>query len=90
MVTKLHGQLKREIEIKSQAYVVTIDEEGIKLTLKGRRIGQELSWVDFSSGDAALATALSASLTRANDSPRPKHKTSVSKGQTERKPRGKL
>jgi hypothetical protein len=79
MVTKLHGQLKREIVIKGQAYVVTIDTDGVKLTLKGRRRGQELSWIDFSSGDAALATALNVSLARSNDSPRVVRKPSTSK-----------
>jgi hypothetical protein len=33
----------------------------LKLTEKGRRKGQELSWKDLVSGDAALATALNAS-----------------------------
>ena len=68
MVTKLHGLLKRELQIKGRAYVVALDETGIKLTVKGRRLGQELKWDDFASGDAALATALNASLARANDS----------------------
>jgi hypothetical protein len=68
MVTKLHGLLRREVDIKGRAYVVGIDESGIKLTLKGHRLGQELSWDDFTSGDAALATALNASLAHANDS----------------------
>ena len=67
MVTKLHGLLKRELEIKGRAYVVTLDESGIRLTLKGHRLGQELKWDAFASGDAALAIALNASLARAND-----------------------
>ena len=67
MVTKLHGLLKRELEIKGRAYVVSLDESGIKLTLKGHRLGQELKWDDLASGDAALATALNASLAKAND-----------------------
>jgi hypothetical protein len=70
MITKLHGVLKREIAIKGHAYVVSIDQDRIRLTLKGRRLGQELKWEDLSSGDAALATALSASIAHSNDSPR--------------------
>lgn len=62
MVTKLEKPLRREITVKDQAYVVTITPEGLKLTLKGRRKGQELAWADLVSGEAALATALNASL----------------------------
>jgi hypothetical protein len=69
MVTKLHGLLKREVQIKGRAYVVALDNSGIKLTLKGRRLGQQLKWEDLASGDAALATALNASLAQANDLP---------------------
>jgi gluconolactonase len=35
---------------------------GLKLTQKGRRKGQELGWEDLISGQAALAVALNASL----------------------------
>ena len=64
MVTKLDKSLRREIAIKDQFYVVTISPEGLKLTLKGHRKGQELKWADLVSGEAALATALNASLAR--------------------------
>ena len=60
-MTKLEKELKREIAIDDKAYVVTISPQGLKLTEKGRRKGQELSWKDLVSGDAALATALNAS-----------------------------
>jgi hypothetical protein len=69
MVTRLHGALKREILIKGHPYVVALDDSGIRLTLKGRRKGQQMLWDDFVSGDAALAVALNASLARANDVP---------------------
>jgi hypothetical protein len=69
MVTRLHGTLKRELPIRGRAYVVTLDEAGIKLTVKGRRKGQQMLWNDIVSGDAALAVALNASLTQANDEP---------------------
>jgi hypothetical protein len=38
----------------------------LKLTEKGRRKGQELAWKDLVTGDAALATALNASVESAN------------------------
>jgi hypothetical protein len=69
VVTRLHGALKREVSIKGRAYVVLLDEYGIKLTVKGRRNGQQVRWEDFVNGDAALAVALNASLAQANDDP---------------------
>jgi hypothetical protein len=69
MVTRLHGTLKRELPIRGHAYVVTLDEAGLKLTLKGRRKGQQLLWNDIVTGNAALAVALNASLAQANDEP---------------------
>ena len=44
MTTKLDKTIKREIEIDGQAYTVAISPEGVKLTQKGFRKGQELSW----------------------------------------------
>ena len=67
LITKLDRRLKREITIKGNAYVLTLDDTGLQLTLKGRRKGQQLRWDDFVTGDAAFATALNASLARAND-----------------------
>lgn len=62
MTTKLEKTLKRELNIKGNPYILAISPEGLKLTVKGRRKGQELSWEAIVSGDAALATALNASL----------------------------
>jgi hypothetical protein len=62
MTTKLEKPLKREIVIDGKPYVLTIAPDGFKLTEKGRRKGQELTWKDIVSGQAALATALNASL----------------------------
>ena len=62
MATKLEKELKRELEIDGKAYILTIAPDGLKLTLKGHRKGMELHWKDLVSGDAALATALNASL----------------------------
>jgi hypothetical protein len=62
MATRLDKTLKREISIGGKAFVVSISPEGLKLVGKGRRKGLELSWEDLTSGDAALATALNASV----------------------------
>jgi hypothetical protein len=62
MTTRLEKPLKRELTIDEEAFVLTIDPNGLKLTRKGRRKGQELSWKAIVSGDAALASALTASL----------------------------
>ncbi|TLY59921.1 MAG: hypothetical protein E6K49_05860 [Gammaproteobacteria bacterium] len=65
MATKLDKQLKRELEVDGKAYMLTISPEGLKLTEKGRRKGQELTWKDLLSGQQALAVALNASLEEA-------------------------
>jgi hypothetical protein len=44
MTTKLDKTIKREIEIDGQAYTVAISPDGVKLTQKGFRKGQELTW----------------------------------------------
>lgn len=62
MATKLEKALKREISIGGKPFVVTFTPDGLKLVGKGRRKGLELSWDDLVSGDAALATALNASV----------------------------
>lgn len=62
MPTKLDKPLKRELDIDGEAYTLTVDPDGLKLTRKGKRKGQELSWRSLVSGEAALATALNASL----------------------------
>jgi hypothetical protein len=62
MTTKLDKTLKREIEIGGEPYIVTLTPEGLKLTAKGKRKGQELAWKDLVSGQAAMAVALNASL----------------------------
>ena len=64
MATKLEKSLRREIDIDGKPYMLTIDPQGLKLVPKGRRKGLELAWQALVSGDAALATALNASLQR--------------------------
>lgn len=63
MTTKLSGVLKRELSIGSDLYTLTLSDEGFTLALKGRRKGLDMRWEDRVSGEAALATALNASLT---------------------------
>lgn len=62
MTTKLEKPLKREISINGEPYVLLLTPDGLKLTQKGKRKGQELNWKDLVSGEAALAVALKASL----------------------------
>ena len=64
MTTKLDKTIKREIEIDGQAYTVAISPEGVKLTQKGFRKGQELSWQQLlaaGGGDQGGAGASSSS-----------------------------
>jgi hypothetical protein len=63
VTTQLAGDLKRELTIGGHAYTVTLSPTSLTLAMKGRRKGLELKWVDLVSGEAALATALNASLT---------------------------
>ena len=63
-MTRLDKTLKRELRLGKQAYVLTIDPAGFKLTKKGRRKGIDLAWKDLVSGDAAMAVALNASVGR--------------------------
>ena len=62
MATKLDKSLKRELDIEGKPYMLTISPEGLKLVPKGKRNGLELAWQALVSGDAALATALNASI----------------------------
>ena len=63
MTTKLDGSLKREIDIEGAPYTLTLSPDGMALVRKGKRKGFEMRWTALVSGDAALATALNASLT---------------------------
>jgi len=63
MTTKLDGVLKRELSIGGEPYTLSISQQGFTLALKGHRKGLDIQWADLVGGDAALATALNASLT---------------------------
>ncbi|HEU4877899.1 MAG TPA: hypothetical protein VFT21_00510 [Gemmatimonadaceae bacterium] len=62
MATKLDKVLKREIEIDGQSYIAAISPEGVKVTKKGFRKGNEITWKSIISGDASLNADLSASV----------------------------
>jgi len=62
VTTKLEGSLKRELAIDGEPYTLTLTSVGFVLAVKGRRKGLEIKWADLVSGEAALATALNASL----------------------------
>jgi hypothetical protein len=62
MTTVLDKTLRRQINVKGQDYIIALSPEGLKMTLKGKRKGLELSWNALISGDAALAVALNASV----------------------------
>jgi hypothetical protein len=62
MATKLDKQLKREIEVDGKAYMLTLSPEGLKVTEKGKRKGQELTWKDLVNGNGAFSGNLGASL----------------------------
>ncbi|HEX3397930.1 MAG TPA: hypothetical protein VHS76_14605 [Steroidobacteraceae bacterium] len=61
-MTPLHSTLKRALTIDGRDYVLTLNPAALKLTLKGKRNGVELSWTQLVNGEAALAVALHASL----------------------------
>jgi hypothetical protein len=65
-MTKLDKPMRREVQIGDQVYTLTIGPEGLKLVEKGRRKGIELAWSALVSGDAALASALQASVADAS------------------------
>lgn len=66
MATKLDKTIKRELELDGKAYMVAISPEGVKVTQKGFRKGQELSWRSIISGDASLNESLNVSADATN------------------------
>ncbi len=60
-MTRLDKPIRRELQLGDDTYTLTIDPDGLRLALKGRRKGTELRWQDLVNGDAALAAALQAS-----------------------------
>ena len=68
MATKLDKLLKREIDIDGKPYMVTLSPDGVKLTEKGKRKGQGVSWKGLVNGEAATAVSLSSGLSESSES----------------------
>lgn len=66
MATKLDKPIKRELELDGQLYTVIMAPDGIKVTEKGKRKGQEISWRAIISGDASLTQDLKVSVDASN------------------------
>jgi hypothetical protein len=65
VATVLDKQLKRQVTVDGVDYTIAVDPEGFRLTGKGKRRDEvELRWRDLLSGEAAMATALNASLSK--------------------------
>ena len=88
VTTKLDRIRKRELLIGPDAYTLTLSADGFTLALKGRRKGLDVSWAALVSGEAALATALNASLT-ANIRPPEKKAATKQTKHSPRKPKTK-
>jgi hypothetical protein len=58
MATKLDKTIKRELDLDGKTYTIAIGPDGLKITEKGRRLGQEMSWRQLigSGGDASTST----------------------------------
>ena len=66
MPTKLEKTVKREIEIDGQPFTVAISPDGLKITQKGFRKGQEVTWRELwtsGSSDEQTGTGSDASST---------------------------
>jgi hypothetical protein len=65
LTTVLDKLLKRRITVGGVEYTVALDPEGIRVLGKGKRRPEiELRWSDLLNGEAAMAVALNASLTK--------------------------
>ena len=67
MTTRLEKTIKRELELDGKLYTVQMGPDGVKVTEKGHRKGQELSWRSIISGDASLHQDLSVSIDATGD-----------------------
>ena len=65
MATVLDRELKRQVTVDGTDFTIALDPEGLRLIGKGKRKPEvELLWRDLVSGDAAMAVALNASLSK--------------------------
>lgn len=59
MATKLDKTIKRELDLDGKTYTIAIGPDGLKITEKGRRLGQELSWRQLVGGSTASTSPTS-------------------------------
>jgi len=71
MPTKLEKTVKREIEIDGQPFTVAISPDGLKITQKGFRKGQEVTWRELwtTSGSDEEISSTDASSTNSGINP---------------------
>jgi hypothetical protein len=62
MANKLDKTIKRELDLDGKLYTVTMSPEGVKITPKGARKGQEVTWATLLSGDTELRQDLNVSV----------------------------
>ena len=62
MTPRLDHIIKRELKIGRELYTVSMSPDGVKITLKGRRKGHEITWENLLSGDAELTQQLKMSV----------------------------
>jgi hypothetical protein len=62
MTTRLEKTIRRELELDGRLYTVQMGPDGVKVTEKGKRKGQELTWRAIINGETSLAQGLNASI----------------------------
>jgi hypothetical protein len=62
MTAKLDSLIKRELKLDDETYTVSMSPEGLKIALKGRQKGREITWKTLLSGDAELTQQLKMSV----------------------------
>jgi len=65
VATVLDKEIKRQVTVDGVDYTLAVDPEGFRLARKGKRRPEvELRWRDLLSGEAAMAVALNASVSK--------------------------
>jgi len=67
MTTPLEKPVRRAVLINGEPYVVTIEQDGLRLVRKGHRKGIEVAWEQILGGEVALAAQLAGSLVPPED-----------------------
>jgi hypothetical protein len=60
--TEAEVSLKLSLKLRGKHYLLTVTPESFKLVLKGKREAIELPWTAFLDDDAAMLSALHASM----------------------------